>query len=109
MSAARVIAHVRQRADLSQAELARRAGTSQPAISAYEQGRRDPTVDSLRRLVEAAGWRLVLGVEPVGSDLPPPKDRDEHAARLLSVLSLADAIPLRRRADVLDAPRLVSG
>ncbi len=35
---------VRRRQGSAQAELARRAGTSQPVISAYEHGRRDPTV-----------------------------------------------------------------
>jgi hypothetical protein len=33
---------------------------------------------------------------------------EEHARRLLDVLTLADAIPVRRPSPVLDAPRLVS-
>jgi transcriptional regulator with XRE-family HTH domain len=99
----------RRRAGLTQAELARRAGTSQPVVSAYEHGRRDPSVGTLTRLVAAAGERLELSSAPrPASDISPPRDLDEHARRLLDVLSLADAVPRRRRAAVLRAPRLVS-
>ena len=99
---------VRRRRGLTQAQLAARAGTSQPVISAYERGHRDPTFGTLRRLIEAAGERLELTAGTPGPDLEPPRDDQEHARRLLDVLSLADAIPTRRRATVLAAPRLVS-
>ena len=56
----------------------------------------------------AAGEQLTVTAQPVGSDLPPPVDLADHASRLLDVLSIADAIPHRRRAAALDAPRLVS-
>jgi len=106
---AAVIARARKRAGLTQAELARRAGTSQPVISAYEHGRRDPGVETLRRLVRAAGAELELRVgAPVGADLPTPADDAERAARLVDVLLLADAIPTRRRAGALTFPRLRS-
>jgi hypothetical protein len=58
--------------------------------------------------VEAGGERLVLSAEPRSPDLPPPADLEEHARRLLDVLTLADAIPVRPRSPVLQAPRLVS-
>lgn len=106
--AGRVLTDARRRAGLTQAALARRAGTSQPVISAYEHGRRDPSLGTLRRLVEAADQRLhVTAIAPT-SDLRPPADLAEHGRRLLDVLSLADAIPTRRRSSVLHAPRLVS-
>lgn len=108
MSAATVIRNVRRRQGLSQAQLARRAGTSQPVISAYEHGRRDPGYETLRKLVEAAGERLRVDAVPTANDLLPPADVEEHARRLLDVLSLADAIPVRRLDPVLHAPRLVS-
>lgn len=109
MTPAALIRTTRTRAGLTQAELARRAGTSQPVISAYEHGRRDPSSETLRRILAAAGGRLRLVSEPVrSSDLPPPADLAEHARRLLDVLSLADALPARRRPAVLDAPRLAS-
>ena len=93
---------------LTQAQLAAAAGTSQPVVSAYESGRRDPTCSTLRRLVEAAGYRLELGIRPGTGDLPPARDPLEHGRRLLEVLSLSDAIPHRARPARLDAPRLVS-
>ena len=99
---------VRRRNGLTQAELARRAGTSQPVISAYERGHRDPTFGTLRRLVAAGGADLRLEAVAAASDLPRPADAAEHGRRLLDVLSLADAVPTRRRAEHLDAPRIVS-
>jgi transcriptional regulator with XRE-family HTH domain len=98
---------LRRRGGLTQAELARRAGTSQPVVSTYEHDRRDPTIGTLRKLVAAGGQRLRLDITPM-PDLPPPADVEEHARRLLDVLSLADAIPTRPPAPLLDAPRLVS-
>jgi transcriptional regulator with XRE-family HTH domain len=109
MDPADLLKAVRRRNGLTQLDLARRAGTSQPVISAYERGRRDPTYGTLRRLVWAGGEQLRLEAAPPRSDLPPPADLDEHAYRLLAVLSLADAIPVRRpRPRLLDAPRLAS-
>ena len=99
---------VRRRRGLSQADLAQLAGTSQPVISAYEHGRRDPSLGTLRRLIAASGEELVVTARLPPSDLAPPADLDEHARRLLDVLSLADAIPHRRRSRTLRAPRLVS-
>lgn len=103
-----LIRAVRRRGGLTQHELATRAGTSQPVISAYERGHRDPTYRTLRRIVEAGGERVVLDATTAVPDLPPPTDEREHARRLLEVLSLADAIPARRRGTMLRAPRLVS-
>lgn len=99
---------VRRRRGLTQSALARAAGTSQPVISAYEAGRRDPTYGTLRRLVAAAGEELELSARPSGADLPPPTDLEGHARRLADVLSLADAFPRRRRAVRLEAPRMAS-
>jgi transcriptional regulator with XRE-family HTH domain len=93
---------------LTQAEFARLAGTSQPVISAYEHGRRDPSFGTLRRLVAAGGERLVIETAVLADGPPPAADDDERARRLVDVLLLADAIPARRRSRGLRAPRLVS-
>ena len=45
-------------AGLSQAELARRAGTSQPAVNRYEQGRTVPAAGTTERLVGACQARM---------------------------------------------------
>src|SRR5260370_27146886 len=108
MEPALLIRAVRGRQGVSQAELALRAGTSQPVISAYEHGRRDPSYETLRRLVEAGGEQLQLDAAPSSSNLPPPESLGEHARRLMDVLSLVDAFPARPRSPLLEAPRLVS-
>lgn len=51
---------LRDLSDLTQAELAEAAGTSQPTIAAYEAGRKSPTLRTLRRLAEAAGLEAVV-------------------------------------------------
>jgi uncharacterized protein len=99
---------VRRRRGLTQRDLARRAGTSQPVISAYEHGRRDPSFGTLERLVHAAGEHLRIGAEVAKGGPPPARDPAEHARRLVDVLLLADAIPVRPRPRALRAPRLVS-
>lgn len=57
MSAA-LISRAREAAGLSKAELAQRAGTSRPTLSAYEHGRVSPTLDTVERILAAAGCRL---------------------------------------------------
>jgi len=98
MEAAELLRVARRRQGLSQATMAARAGTSQPVISAYEHGRRDPTTATLRRLIAATGERLDLRLAPAtdAPAIPPATTAAEHAARLVDVLLLADAIPARR-------------
>jgi transcriptional regulator with XRE-family HTH domain len=94
---------------LSQAELAERAGTSQPVISAYENGHRSPSMRTLRRLVAAAGERLEVRLAERAPEVPVPEDAVEHGRRLVDVLLLADGVPTRqRRARDLDGPRILS-
>jgi transcriptional regulator with XRE-family HTH domain len=108
MEPAQLIAAVRHRHHLTQADLGERAGTSQPVVSAYEHGRRDPTFRTLRKLIEAGGERLIIDSRPPAADVPPAASPEEHARRLVDVLSIADAVPARPRSRVLVAPRLVS-
>ncbi len=71
-------------------------------------GLRDPSCQTLRRLVEAGGERLRLVAEPVGSGVMFAADDEERARRLMDVLSLADAVPVVRRPAVLRAPPMMS-
>ena len=97
---AELITDARRRAQLSQAELARRSGIARPIVNAYERGRREPSVAATERLLRAAGWRLVIG--PVVR-VPDPN----RAARdLVAVLGLADAIPTRAARRALAFPPL---
>ena len=55
---------------MNQAELARRAGTSQAAIARYETGAVSPSVSTLERVLRAAGMHLSLAAVPaVATDL----------------------------------------
>ncbi len=63
MRAARMIREVRIDAGLTQAELAARAGMSQPDISRLESGlgKQGPSVETLYRLTGACGLQFVMG------------------------------------------------
>lgn len=62
--AGNLIRLARHDAGLSQRELARRAGTSQATLSAYEAGRKSPSFETLVRVVRAAGQDLRVQVVP---------------------------------------------
>lgn len=62
-STGKLLRRARLSARLSQTEVARRALVAQSVISAYESGRREPSVSMLERLVRATGHRLVLDLE----------------------------------------------
>jgi transcriptional regulator with XRE-family HTH domain len=57
-----IIGDARIAGGLRQSELADRAGTSQPTISAYERGTKSPRLDVAVRLLQACGWNL--GLQP---------------------------------------------
>ncbi len=54
------IARVRRRAGLTQAELAKRMGTTQSAVSRLESGGAGATVDLLERVAKAIGFAFTL-------------------------------------------------
>lgn len=58
-----ILREMRSIAALSQRDLAKRAGTSQPAIARYERGAATPSWETLERLTEACGRRLRLSAE----------------------------------------------
>jgi transcriptional regulator with XRE-family HTH domain len=60
MEADALIRDARTAAQLTQAELARRLGTSQPAIVKLERPGANPTVRTLDRVLRATGHRLEL-------------------------------------------------
>lgn len=59
-STAELLSQARFAAGLSQDELARKAGTSRPTVSAYEHGRKSPTLETLTRLLSETGFVLTL-------------------------------------------------
>jgi len=64
MEVAELIRESRQRADLTQLELARGAGTTQPAVAAYESGAKTPNLATLQRLLAASGHDLEVLARP---------------------------------------------
>ena len=62
MELAETVFRARERAGLTQAELARRMGTTQSAIAAIESAARTPTVKLLERLARACRGRLTIRI-----------------------------------------------
>ena len=79
MDPAELLRTVRTRRGLTQATLARRAGTTQTAISRLESGGRSPTIDTLRRLLQVMGEDLDLDARPLRADHDPAHLRAERA------------------------------
>src|ERR1041384_1309809 len=59
------VAKARQRAGLSQAELAKRMKTTQSTIARLEGGRGLPSTRTLSRYAKATGHRLKISFEPL--------------------------------------------
>jgi transcriptional regulator with XRE-family HTH domain len=73
-----LIRMARREAGLSQQQLAARAGTSQAAVSAYESGRRSPSVDTLCRLLAAAGFEVRMRLAPPDTHAPALAAAEGH-------------------------------
>jgi transcriptional regulator with XRE-family HTH domain len=61
---ASAVIDVRNRAGLTQAELARKMGTTQPVVARLESGRSRPSMRTLERLVDATGSRFLISFAP---------------------------------------------
>jgi len=61
---------VRNRAGLTQEELAQRMGTTQPVVARLESGRSRPSMRTLERLAEATGSRLLISFAPLDVKRP---------------------------------------
>jgi predicted nucleotidyltransferase/DNA-binding XRE family transcriptional regulator len=90
-----IIRQARRDADLSQAEVATRAGTSQPALARYETGAALPTLPTLERILAACGRSLEIQARPVRSRAPASSVRGRLGPQ-------ADKLR-RRRSRLLDA------
>jgi transcriptional regulator with XRE-family HTH domain len=97
-----LIREARERHGVSQRALARRAGTSQAAISRVEAGLESPTVERVQRLLLVLGEQLALDTAPLPHDADPgslaaaarltPEERFREAAswnRFASKLEIA--------------------
>jgi len=59
-----VLREARRRGALTQRELARRAGTAQSVVARIERGQTSPSLDTLTRLLTAAGFGLKVELVP---------------------------------------------
>lgn len=91
-SISQAIRQARLEADLTQADLAGRAGTSQSTLARYETGAALPTLPTLERLLAACGRRLEIQTPParrpgpgssVRSQLGPQADKLRRQRRRL--------------------------
>lgn len=105
MDSGRALRHARIGAGLTQTELARQMGTSQATLSAYERGRKQPSVATLGRLLEACGERLQVGDAPAPVRRPRAAELDRAGEVLEEVIALAELLPTRHEAE-LRFPRL---
>jgi transcriptional regulator with XRE-family HTH domain len=93
-----LIGEIRRQGGLTQAQLARRTGMPSSVLSAYEHGRRQPSVAALARIATAAGLELQLA--PAGD-----RAEVEHAGKVLAqVLDLAEQLPYRPRPELSYPP-----
>ena len=88
-----LLGEARRGAGLSQRGLAKRAGTSQPAVARYENGVATPSWETLHRLMAACGRRLRLSAEIA----PDPHDV-ELAEQMLELTPLERLRSLTRYA-----------
>ncbi len=65
LSSSKLITEARRGSKMTQNELARKAGTSQPAIQRYESGKASPSVDTLTRILKAAGFEIEVKLTSV--------------------------------------------
>jgi transcriptional regulator with XRE-family HTH domain len=94
MDAALLIRSARRQSHLSLRALAARAGTSHATLSAYENGRVDPTTTVMARIIAATGRSL----EATLLGAPPDLDGLSRGEELMAVLELAEQFPARHAA-----------
>ena len=96
---AEIVRSARQTAELSQAQLAQRVGTTQSAVSRWENGGDEPRLSTLAAILSACGQRLVLQVE--SDDVDRSQIRQQLAMtpdqRLASVVNISRTLASAKR------------
>lgn len=82
---AREILQARLELGLSQTALAERIGTSQARISKWEKAEEEPRISALRKIAEATGRVLVLGLAPQPASKGARGTRSHSSARTKKV------------------------
>jgi transcriptional regulator with XRE-family HTH domain len=82
-----MIRDIRTAAGYTQAQLARRAGTTQSMIARYESGAVSPTIGALARIVRACGQELIFATADypqrayTAPDVEPPAQAPRSTVR----------------------------
>ncbi|MFC4118554.1 helix-turn-helix transcriptional regulator [Nonomuraea zeae] len=86
----------RHAASLNQKALAGVSGTSRTTLSAYEHGRKSPTLETAGRILDAAGFRLVLEAKVEFAAHAGADGRAFHVPSRLPRLPVAAALGVAR-------------
>ena len=86
LGAGYLILVVRELSGLSQRQLAAQTDTSQPNLASLETGNRIPTVRTLMRIADAAGFELVIGLRHPDAPTPDPDVLHAEGFDLLGTL-----------------------
>ena len=87
-----LLERARQDAGLTQSELARRARTSRTTLSAYERGRKSPTLETAARLLAASGFDLATTPQVSFGEVPAGRGRTVVVPNVLPRLPLEQAM-----------------
>ena len=91
---AELLRQARRRSGLTLRALAQRAHTSHSALAAYESGRKTPAIETLERIMRAAGYEPGLQLVPALTGIDPAA----RGRELIEVLELAAMFPARTEA-----------
>jgi len=94
-TAASTIRGARVRAGLTQTELAAKANVSQSVVSAYESSKREPSFETLRKLVAATGFDLDVILVPAAPKTSRRQAVDQNRMRLQRTLGRLGARNIR--------------
>jgi transcriptional regulator with XRE-family HTH domain len=93
-----LLGEARHKAGLTQDQLAQQAHTSRTAVSAYENGRKKPTLDTAERLLSASGFELAM--RPRIAFHPVPGTR----GRVYQVPDQLPSLPPRKALATVELP-----
>ena len=83
-----ILSTLRRRAGRTQADVAEATGIPASVLSAYERGRRQPSLANASRIIDALGYSVKFDFV---------LDPAEQARRLRDVLELAESLPYQPR------------
>ncbi|MBA3743565.1 helix-turn-helix transcriptional regulator [Sporichthya sp.] len=99
MDVGELITRCRHESRLTLRALAEKSGTSHSTLSAYENGRKSPSLATLQRILDAAGYDLVVDVRRQPLELDP----DKRGREIVELLELGQLFPATHN-PTLEAP-----